>query len=78
MQAVPIGLSVQTPPLQMFGATQSVAAVAVVQLARQALAVVSQVYLPQGSVVAARQTPAPSQVRDDSAVTASSLESWGR
>jgi hypothetical protein len=68
VHAVPIGLSVHNPPLQMLGATQSVAAVAVVQVVRQAPAVVSQVYLPHGSEEAARQTPAPSQVRAASAV----------
>src|SRR4051812_42450811 len=54
--------------LQMFGATQSVAAV--MQVVRHAFAVVSQVYLPHGLDVAAPQTPAPSQVRGDSAVVA--------
>jgi len=68
VQAVPIDLSVHTPPLQMLGATQSVVAVAVVQVVRQAPAVVSQVYLPHGRDAAARQTPAPSQVRADNAV----------
>jgi hypothetical protein len=42
--AVPIGLSVHLPALQTFGATQSVAAVAVVQLVLHALVVMSQVY----------------------------------
>ena len=52
--------------LQMFGATQSVAAV--VQVVRHAPAVVSQVYLPHAVGAAAPQTPAPSHVRADSAV----------
>jgi len=67
----PIGLSVQEVPLQMLGATQSVIDVAAVQVVRHAPAVMSQVYFPHGNVVAARQTPAPSQVRCDSAVTVS-------
>ena len=54
--------------LQMLGATQSVAAV--VQLVRQAPAVVSQVYFPHGLDVAAPQTPAPLQVRADRATVA--------
>ena len=68
VHAAPVGLSVQMLALQMFGATQSVAAV--VQLVRQAPAVVSQVYLPHGLDVAAPQTPAPLQVRADSAIVA--------
>jgi hypothetical protein len=68
VHAVPIGLRVQMLALQMLGATQSAAAVTVVQLVRQAPPTVSQVYLPQGVEVAARQTPAPSHVRADSAV----------
>ena len=68
MHAVPIGLSVQMPALQMLGATQSVAAVAVVQLVRQLPPVVSQVYFPHIVVVAAAQAPAPSHVRPDRAV----------
>lgn len=42
--AVPIGLSVHLPALQMLGATQSVLAVAVVQVVLQAFVVVSHVY----------------------------------
>jgi hypothetical protein len=68
VHAAPAGLSVQMFALQMLGATQSVAAV--VQLVRQAPAVVSQVYLPHAMAVAARQTPAPSQVRTDRPVVA--------
>jgi hypothetical protein len=67
VQAAPIGLSVQALALQMFGATQSVAPV---QVVRQAPAVVSQVYRPHGCGVAARQTPAPSQVRASNPVVA--------
>ena len=68
VHAAPVGLSVQMLALQMLGATQSVAAV--VQLVRQAPAVVSQVYLPHGLDVAAPQTPAPLQVRADRAIVA--------
>jgi hypothetical protein len=68
VHAVPIGLSVQMLALQMFGATQSVAAV--VQVVRHAPAVASQVYLPHGFGAAAPQTPAPSHVRADRAVVA--------
>jgi hypothetical protein len=65
VHAVPIGLSVQLPVLQMFGATQSASAV---QLALQALAVASQTYFPHGRTVAAAHIPAPSQLRAESPV----------
>ena len=68
VHAAPVGLSVQMLALQMLGATQSVAAV--VQLVRQAPAVVSQVYFPHGLDVAAPQTPAPLHVRADRAIVA--------
>jgi hypothetical protein len=68
VQAVPIGLSVQLPALQMLGATQSVATVATVQRVRQAPVFVSQVYFPQGVGVAALQTPAPLHTRAEAAV----------
>lgn len=65
VHAAPVGLRVQMLALQMLGATQSVAAV--VQLVRQAPAVVSQVYFPHELDVAAPQTPAPLHVRADRA-----------
>jgi hypothetical protein len=66
VHAAPFGLRVQMLALQMLGAMQSVAAV--VQLVRQAPAVVSQVYFPHGLDVAAPQTPAPLHVRADRAI----------
>jgi hypothetical protein len=68
VQAVPTGLSVQMFALQMFGATQSVVAVAAVQLFRQAPVAVLQVYFPHGVDVAGLQTPAPLHTRADAAV----------
>jgi hypothetical protein len=68
VHGAPVGLRVQAPPLQMLGATQSVVEVAVVQLVRQAPAVMSQVYFPHGTAVAVPQVPAPSQARGESAV----------
>ena len=65
VHAVPIGFSVQRLALQMFGATQSAAAV---QLARQADVRGSHVYAPHELVVAAAHTPAPLHTRADVAV----------
>jgi len=70
VQAVPMGLSVQMLALQMLGDTQSVVAVAAVQLERQAPVVALQVYFPQGVDVAGLQTPAPLHTRADAAVVA--------
>jgi hypothetical protein len=67
VHAAPIGFSVQALPLQMLGVTQSGV---LAQVVRQAPAVVSQVYRPHGCGVAARQTPAPSQVRASNPVVA--------
>jgi len=70
VQVVPIGFSVHEVPLQMFGATQSVADVAAVQVVRHAPAVMSQVYFPHGVDVAGLQTPGPLHTRADAAVVA--------
>jgi hypothetical protein len=65
VHAVPVGFSVHAPALQMYGATQSVAAV---QVLRQMGIVASQVYGAHALVVAAAQTPAPLHVRGDVSV----------
>jgi hypothetical protein len=60
-QVRPSGLSVQAPPLQMLGATQSASAL---QVALHDVPPVSQVRLPgQAAAVAAVHVPAPSQLR---------------
>jgi hypothetical protein len=61
-QARPSGFLVQVPPLQTFGARQSVSAV---QVTLQTLFVVSHRKFPQVDMVAAAHVPAPSQVRGD-------------
>jgi hypothetical protein len=62
VHAAPVGFNVHVPALQMLGATQSASAV---QVVRQAAPAASHLYFPHALVVAAAQTPAPSQARDD-------------
>src|SRR3954447_25984949 len=61
VQATPLARLRHTPPMHSKPATQSVAAVATVQLLRQALA--PQVKGAQSAAVAVRQVPDPSQLR---------------
>lgn len=65
VQAVPVGFSVQIPALQMLGETQSVSAV---QAVRHPVPAASHLYFRHELIVAAAQTPAPSQAREDVSV----------